>query len=186
MKPSGLCKIGPLCCLLWLAACSPPAADQSLDAWMLAERQAAAVTALIKPLPEPVTAAPPTYAVAGLVDPFRSDRLTRPAGGAPASPNQDWALAGLGPKRVGQALEAFPLDSMTLVGTLSSGELRVALVKVAQQIYPVRTGDFLGLHQGRVRRITEQSIELRERVQDAQGAWIERPVSLQVQEEPRK
>jgi len=43
-------------------------------------------------------------------------------------------------------------------------------------------GNHLGLNYGRVTRIDETELALREIVQDAAGEWIERPATLQLQE----
>jgi type IV pilus assembly protein PilP len=58
----------------------------------------------------------------------------------------------------------------------------VALVKVGPLLYQVRPGDYLGQNYGRVVKIVENEITLREIVQDAIGEWIERPASLLLQE----
>ena len=43
-------------------------------------------------------------------------------------------------------------------------------------------GNHLGLNYGRVTRISETELALREIVQDAAGEWIERTATLQLQE----
>jgi type IV pilus assembly protein PilP len=142
-----------------------------------AERQTALPP--FQTLPEPALVTPPTYTVTGLAEPFSSDRAGSAAPPELATTTPDWTLASRGAR---QPLEAFPLDSMTLVGTLSSGAQQMALVKVGQQIHPVRIGVHLGPYQGRVRRITEQGIEVSERLQDANGAWAVRLVSMPIRE----
>jgi len=49
-------------------------------------------------------------------------------------------------------------------------------------LYQVRVGEHLGQSYGRVTKITETEVTLREIVQDAAGEWIERVASLQLQE----
>ena len=46
-------------------------------------------------------------------------------------------------------------------------------------------GDYLGQNYGRITRIGETEISLREVVQDAAGEWTERMSSLQLQEKAR-
>jgi len=58
----------------------------------------------------------------------------------------------------------------------------VALVKVDNLLYQVRVGNHLGQNYGRVTKITETEVSLREIVQDAAGEWIERTATLQLQE----
>ena len=81
-----------------------------------------------------------------------------------------------------EALEAFPLDSMAMVGSLNRKGQRVALVTVDKLLYQVRVGNHLGLNYGRVTHIDETELGLREIVQDAAGEWIERTATLQLQE----
>ena len=48
-----------------------------------------------------------------------------------------------------------------------------------------RSGDYLGQNYGKITKITETDIALREIVQDAAGEWIERTSALQLQEKAR-
>ena len=63
--------------------------------------------------------------------------------------------------------------------------LRVALVRIDKLLYQVKVGDYLGQNYGRVTKITEGDVDLREVVQDAAGEWIERSSELQLQEKKR-
>jgi type IV pilus assembly protein PilP len=71
---------------------------------------------------------------------------------------------------------------MTLVGSISKAGRPVALVKVDNLLYQVRPGNYLGQNFGKVTKISETEVTLREIVQDAGGEWVERIVSLQLQE----
>ncbi|MNL80109.1 Pilus assembly protein, PilP [compost metagenome] len=75
---------------------------------------------------------------------------------------------------------------MSMVGSLNRAGQLVALVKVDQLLYQVTQGSYLGQNYGRVLKITENEITLREIAQDAAGEWIERPAALQLQEEVSK
>ena len=55
-------------------------------------------------------------------------------------------------------------------------------MRVDNLLYQVKPGDYLGQNFGRITRITETELALREVVQDAAGEWIERTVTLQLQE----
>jgi type IV pilus assembly protein PilP len=81
-----------------------------------------------------------------------------------------------------QPLEAHPLDAMAMVGSLNRDGKLVALVKVDSLLYQVRPGNYLGQNFGRVTRITETEVVMREIVQDSAGEWIERAAALQLQE----
>jgi type IV pilus assembly protein PilP len=68
------------------------------------------------------------------------------------------------------------------VGSITRSGQPVALVKVENLLYQVRPGNYLGQNYGRVTKIGETDITLREIVQDATGEWIERTATLQLQE----
>ena len=85
-----------------------------------------------------------------------------------------------------EPLEAFPIDTMTMVGSLNKIGKPTALLKVDALLYQVQLGNHLGLNYGRITKITETAVELREIVQDATGDWIERNVSLELQEGQKK
>lgn len=85
-----------------------------------------------------------------------------------------------------EPLEAFPLDAMTLVGSILKSGQPVALVKVDSLLYQVKLGNYLGEHYGRVTKISETEVVLREIAQDGVGEWIERVATLQLQEGIKK
>ena len=60
-----------------------------------------------------------------------------------------------------------------------------ALLRVDNLLYQVKAGDYIGQNYGKITRITETNLAVREIVQDAAGEWIERPSSLQLQERAR-
>jgi type IV pilus assembly protein PilP len=82
-------------------------------------------------------------------------------------------------------MEAFTLDAMKLVGSIIKAGQPVALVKVDNLLYQVKLGNYLGQNFGRVTKITETEVTLREIVQDAVGEWIERIATLQLQEKTK-
>jgi type IV pilus assembly protein PilP len=71
---------------------------------------------------------------------------------------------------------------MAMVGSLRKDGGPVALIKIDNLLYQVRVGNYLGLNYGKVTRIDETEVSLREVVQDAGGDWIERTASLTLQE----
>jgi type IV pilus assembly protein PilP len=74
---------------------------------------------------------------------------------------------------------------MSMVGSVSREGKPFALLKVNNLLYQVKVGDYLGQNYGRVTKIAETEVTLREIVQDAAGEWIERSASLQLQERAR-
>jgi type IV pilus assembly protein PilP len=72
-----------------------------------------------------------------------------------------------------------------MVGSVNKQGLPFALLRVDNLLYQVKPGDYLGQNYGRITKIAETEIALREIVQDAAGEWIERPVVLQLVEKAR-
>jgi type IV pilus assembly protein PilP len=167
-------------CLL-AAGCGAPDPEPVED-WITRQRAQARVDAPTI-APSQVFTPQPYPADAG-TDPFSSQRLTQ-ALRRDAAQDVNAGLVRPEQVRPRQPLEAFPLDTMTLVGSLVRQGQPVALVRIDQRVYPVRIGTYLGQHYGKVVRITEQEVVLREIVQDASGLWTERATSLQLQERPR-
>lgn len=164
--------------LLVLAGCS--ANQDELRSWMDGQRRDVKpnVTALAAPKkfdPEP-------YASAQAVDPFSAQKLSVAIKQEARQPN---SLLAAEMNRRKEPLEAYPLDSMSMVGSVARGGQPFALLRVDSLLYQVKLGDYLGQNFGRVTRIGETEVTLREVVQDAAGEWIERPASLQLQERAR-
>lgn len=167
-------------CLL-AAGCGAPDPDPVED-WITQQRAQARVEAP-SVAPSQVFTPEPYPEDAG-TDPFSTQRLAQ-ALRRDAAQDLNAVLVRPEQARPRQPLEAFPLDAMTLVGSLVRQGQPVALVRIDQRVYPVRVGAYLGQHYGKVVRITEQEVVLREIVQDATGLWTERAASLQLQERPR-
>jgi type IV pilus assembly protein PilP len=71
---------------------------------------------------------------------------------------------------------------MSMVGSVSKSGRPTALMRVDNLLYQVKVGDYLGQNYGKITKISETEVTLREVVQDAAGEWIERPTALQLQE----
>jgi type IV pilus assembly protein PilP len=175
--------IAALVCAVTLSACTGSGEDQLRD-WMQAER--AQIKPQVKPIPEPTKFIPQAYAGGQATDPFSNEKLASVLKASDVSPVTNSALIAPELNRRKQPLEAFPLDSMSMVGSLDKQGQLVALIRVDNLLYQVRSGQYLGQNYGRVTKITETEVVLREIVQDAVGEWIERPASLQLQEETSK
>lgn len=168
-----------LCVAGAVTACGSSSGDE-LNEWMAAQR--AQAQPKVKPIAEPKQFKPENYTLANEADPFSKLKLTQALGKDAIQSASNGALIAPELKRRKEPLEEFPLDSMTLVGSMVRNQKPVALVKVGPLLYQVRPGDYLGQNYGRVVKIVENEITLREIVQDAIGEWIERPASLLLQE----
>jgi type IV pilus assembly protein PilP len=164
---------------LLLAACSDTPSPSVQD-WITQQR--AQARTVIAPLPEPKPYIPQAYRAASAADPFDSQKLTL---ALRRDSTQLQASVLLKPElnRPRQPLEAFPLDAMTLLGSLIRQGQPVALIRIDRLVHSVRPGAYLGQNYGKVIRITDTQVLLREIVQDASGEWTERAASLQLQEE---
>lgn len=161
-----------------LAACG--ADHDELREWM--EQQRREVKPNVTPLQAPKKFDPQPYTTAQDVDPFSSQKLTVALKQEARQPN---SLLASEMNRRKEPLEAYPLDSMGMVGSVARQGQPFALLRVDNLLYQVKVGDYLGQNYGRITRISETEITLREVVQDAAGEWIERPAALQLQERAR-
>jgi len=162
-----------------LSACGASGEDE-IRQWIVQERNQ--TRPRVAPIPAPKQFIPEAYTNSTAVEPFSNLKLTQ---ALRRESSQSVANAGLVTPELArrkEPLEAYPLDTMTLVGSLSKAGQTVALVRVDNLLYQVKAGAYLGQNYGRVTRITETQLTLREIVQDAAGEWIERAASLELQE----
>ncbi|MGM9426831.1 pilus assembly protein PilP [Hydrogenophaga sp. MI9] len=174
----------PLLALLSAVAGCSGSDQEELGAWMQQERNS--IKPDVKPLPEPKKFEPYSYGGERFVEPFSSEKLASILKSGQSLPAEKSALIEPELNRRKQPLEAFPLDTMSMVGSLNRGGKLVGLVKVDSLLYQVAPGNYLGQNFGRILKVEENQIVLREIVQDAAGEWIERPAALQLQEESTK
>ncbi len=81
--------------------------------------------------------------------------------------------------RAREALEAFPLDALDMVGTLGFSTDVTGLVKDPDGvIHQLRQDNYMGQNFGRITGIFEDRIELVELIPNGVGGWIERPASI--------
>ncbi|MES2925173.1 MAG: pilus assembly protein PilP [Pseudomonadota bacterium] len=157
--------------------------DDELRQWMSELR--ATTKPKVTPLTEPKQFLPQTYAMDAGVEPFNSIKLTQALRRESTQSASNAALIAPEMSRRKEPLEAYPLDVMAMVGSLDKKGAPTALLKVDSLLYQVRVGNYIGKNYGRITKITENSIQLREIVQDATGDWIERAASLDLQEDKK-
>lgn len=137
----------------------------------------------VDPLPQVRPYEPVPYTAEGQIDPFRTERI-EVAQAARAS-SASAALIDEQKKRPPEPLEAFPLESIVMLGTITQNKETFALVKAGPNLYRVRTGNYMGQNFGVITGIDEAQISLKELVQDSGGDWVERMSSLQLVEAKR-
>lgn len=138
----------------------------------------------IEPIPEIKPVEPFVFKPEGLRDPFK-----------PISESQDAeeaeVAAGDGIKpdtsRRKEELEAFPLDSLRMVGTVTKQGNLWGLIKSSDKtVYRVQVGNYLGKNYGKIIRILPDKIEIMEIVPDKPGTWREQQTSLAIAETEAK
>lgn len=171
-----LACLSSLCVLL---GCTASGQDE-LTQWM--ESQKKQTMPQIAPISEPKQFYPESYTEVSATEPFSNQKLTQALKRESTQAAVNGALIAPELARHKEALEAFPLDALSMVGSLIKTGQPVALIKVDNLLYQVRPGNYLGQSYGRVTKISETEVTLREIVQDAVGEWIERTATLQLQE----
>jgi type IV pilus assembly protein PilP len=178
MKQYASCLILSLC-VAGLSSCAESEEDD-LQTWMKTQRNEA--KARVSPLAEPKKFKPQAYTEESLTDPFNILKLTQALKNDTPQKSNNSDLVAPELNRRKEPLEAFPIDAMKMVGSVSKKGQPLALIKIDNLLYQVRLGNYLGPNYGRVTAVSENQISIREIVQDAAGEWIERPVSLLLQE----
>ena len=164
-----------LCLAVGLTACGDE--QDELQQWM--EQQKREVKPNVEPLSPPKKFNPQPYAAIGAVEPFSTQKLSVALKQEARQPN---SLLAAEINRRKEPLEAYPVDSMAMVGSVHRNGRPYALLKVDNLLYQVKQGDYLGQNYGKIIKISETDVAYREIVQDAAGEWIERTATLQLQE----
>ena len=148
---------------------------QDLRAWMNTEAQG--MQGKIQPLPKLTQFPEVDYDVMAMVDPFQASRL---------EPDKKAGAGGPDRNRRREPLEAYPLESLKMVGMMLMNGKPVALVQADKTVHQVRAGNYLGQNFGVITKITENDLTLKELVEDANGDWVERFSTMQLQEQETK
>ncbi len=167
------------CSALMLSACEQEHTD--IQSWMAEEEKR--VQPKVAKVEPPKEFEPFRYEALAKVDPFSSAKVDKVTETAVAT-----SSSGLRPdlNRRREALESFPLDTVKMVGHIRRGGTDLALLNVSNAIYTVKVGNYIGQNFGKVTRITEGEIQLKELVQDATGDWVARDTTIQLQEASAK
>jgi len=161
-----------LCACLALSACGERG-HPDLEAWM--KDQGKAVKGKLDPLPQIKPYDPFTYNAFDLPDPFKPRKIEPSKGGSKLAPDFT---------RRKEPLEAFPLESLTMVGTLARSKTTYALVRTPESdVFQVRAGNYMGQNYGVIIEIGDGELKLKELLQDGAGDWTERSSSLQLQQQ---
>lgn len=172
-------RLVPVVAALVLAGCGS-SGQEGIQQWMAEQR--AQTKPKVQPIPEPKKFTPQAYTQETAIDPFSSQKLTQALKRETTQSTSSAALLAPELARRKEPLESFPLDAVMMVGSLVKKGQPVALVKVDNLLYQVHPGNYLGQNYGRIMKVGETEVVLREIVQDAAGEWTERTATLQLQE----
>jgi len=174
----------PLVIILFAAALSACGGDEFGDLKKELNDLTKDMRGRVDPLPQVKPYEPVPYTAEAEVDPFRPERIVVAAAGGSSAP----AFAKLAPdlNRPKEPLEAFPLESIQMMGSITQGKHTYGLVKAGTNLYRVKIGNYMGQNFGVITEIEEGQISLKELVQDSTGDWVERASALQLQEGGKK
>jgi len=121
----------------------------------------------------------PNVDIASLRDPFQSYLALVASRGRQVLAERQARLA----NRQREPLEDFDLTTLRLVAIMKMGQQRVAMVEDPQgKGHIVRRGNYMGKNNGRVEKITDDSVFLVEQVVNPAGDIVDRQVTLTLRE----
>jgi type IV pilus assembly protein PilP len=154
--------------------------ESDIRQWMVDERNK--TQPKVTKIPPPKQFKPEAYTNTTTIEPFSNQKLTQALKRDSAQVAANGALVAPELARRKEPLEAFPIDTMVMVGSIVKAGQPVALLKIDNLLYQVKLGNYLGQNYGRVIKISEAEVTLREVVQDAVGEWVERVATIALQE----
>lgn len=155
--------------LLSIAACSQDVSDLRT----FIERTKSANVGSVKPIPQFKPYESFSYTASNLRDPFVAN--------TDIDDDESTKTSLLNPdtSRPKEPLEAFPLDSLSMVGIIEQNDQQWGLIKDPQNVvHRVLVGNYMGQNEGRINNITESSISLVEIIPDGVGGYVEQDASI--------
>ena len=155
------------CIVVLLAAC---AGGQNDDLMSYIDGVKARSGGRIEPLPQIKPYETFRYQAESMRSPFVYDRPKSVGRSSGPRPVQN---------RSKEYLEQFPLDTLDMVGELTSDGTRYALLQTSDGlVHKVVIGNYIGQNEGRIVQINETSVDVEELVADGVGAFYKRPASI--------
>lgn len=151
--------------LLILSGCS--SSNDDLQSWM--DKETANLKGKVQPIPAITPYLPESYTGRDLPDPFSPKKnLVVSAANAPD------------PHRKKEFLESFPLEQLSMSGSIMIDQKLYALIKAPDgTINKVLPGHYLGLNYGKILSVSPTEIKIREIIMDSAGSWSERQSQLE-------
>jgi len=160
----------PLCAGSMLTGCS-----QSVDdLYAYIDQAKSAHVGSVKPVPQFKPYESFTYSATELRDPFEA--------AVDIDDEEDKEdLLSPDKTRPRQPLEAFPLDTLRMVGVLEQGDNLWGLIEDPKQaVHRIKVGNYMGQNEGAITGIAEGEIFLVEIIPDGVGGYIERDASIAI------
>ena len=164
------------CILLGLGLLVVTACDQNTsDLQSFIAQTKSAHVGSVKPIPQFKPYESFSYSAVELRDPFVATvELEEDTGSKTSLLNPDIT-------RPKEALEVFPLDTLSMVGILEQNNNLWGLIKDPQNIvHRVQVGKYIGQNEGKITEITESAVSLVEIISDGIGGYIERDASIAI------
>jgi len=156
--------------LLLLCGCSSGVEENVVEFVKKAKTQK---SQYVSKLPKFEQAEPFRYTAAEFHDPFS------PFSQAKADTNLALFQGGPDLNRSREPLEAFPLDSLQMVGTIERDGVFFALLKNGVgMVYRVSIGNYIGQNSGKIEKINGNEIQVKEWLSDGKGGWREHLVTI--------
>lgn len=178
-------KILPWFAIIWLAAC----VDQDMiDLKQYVDQIKAEKKVALLPMPAFPTETIVPYEGGAFRSPFEDfDKDKKDAAdAAAANANANTLPPGcIRPDtyRNKEPLEGFPLDALTMVGTLQEGSKMWALIADPNKIvHMIKVNNYMGQNYGKVTSIIENKIDLVELYSDEIGCFFERTAAITMKE----
>ena len=113
--------------------------------------------------------------------------LGQQAGGGHGQPERPQPFGpGAGPQPPQGSARELPAGLREAGGSPAEQNQRnVALLAVDDVVYQARVGNYVGQNYGRITRITETEMGVKELVRDAAGDWVEQDTTLSLEDEPK-
>jgi type IV pilus assembly protein PilP len=158
-------------CVIMLTGCTDD--TQDLQAWInQIKTKTVPKNVNIPPLKEYISQ---PYTAANMVSPFSVTRVGSAVLEAPPD--------GVRPK---EPLESIPLESMIFIGMIKQDKVTKGMLKIDGKIHQVALGYHIGQNYGKIIGIKEDSLTVKELIKDGENKWIDKIVTLPLQQEAAK
>ena len=169
-------RLGAILAAAILMAGCADTTHEDLRQWM--SEQGKGARGNVEPLPQIRPYEPFASTAFDLPDPFKPRKVETARSQSRLQPDLN---------RRKEPLEAFALETLTMVGTLQQGKVTQAVIRTTEKdVYRVRVGNYMGQNYGVIVGINENELKLKELVQDSAGDWTERNTTLLLAEVDQK